>query len=92
MRTVVFGGLYLDPLILGNLQVKTLFWGIVDLKYDAFKPVLDRIQVLETGRVEGLGFRVWGLGWRQARSGLRSRATLKKFASDRSCSRRHSIP
>ena len=31
-------------------KVKTLFWGIVDLKYDAFKPVLDRIQVLETGR------------------------------------------
>ncbi|CAE7682193.1 unnamed protein product [Symbiodinium sp. CCMP2456] len=30
-------------------KVKTLFWGIVDLKYDAFKPVLDRIQVLETG-------------------------------------------
>ncbi|CAE7399578.1 unnamed protein product [Symbiodinium pilosum] len=33
----------------GKGKVKTLFWGIVDLKYDAFKPVLDRIQVLETG-------------------------------------------
>ena len=35
-------------------KVKTLFWGIVDLKYDAFKPVLDRLQVLETGEVGGL--------------------------------------
>jgi len=33
----------------GKDKVKTLFWGIVDLKYDAFKPVLERIQVLETG-------------------------------------------
>jgi len=30
-------------------KVKIMFWGIVDLKYDHHKPLLERIRVLETG-------------------------------------------
>ncbi|CAJ1436830.1 unnamed protein product [Effrenium voratum] len=30
-------------------KVKTMFWGIVDLKYDSSKPIFERIRVLETG-------------------------------------------